>query len=199
MPDQSTRRGRPKGSGLDDRSRLRAVAQIIEADPSVKPTTAIRSLGVSDPSAIRRLRDKFAEARADLMREVREAATCSSAARPTMPAAVSRAAPLSARSNATRSVPAPAPRPVPSAVSAPTALAVAPAPEGLHRKPSEWLTAWCGLGVQSVSTMIDVQSAAFQHLLAMPHVAIAMRHQVVLNEFLMSLCAANAAKPCTLH
>jgi hypothetical protein len=59
MPTTKTRRGRPKGTGIDDRASLIRIAALISADPSLKPTTAIRKLGVTEPSVIRRLRDKF--------------------------------------------------------------------------------------------------------------------------------------------
>lgn len=52
-------RGRPKGTGLNDAAQLRAIADLIAADPTLKPTTAIKTLGFSDPSIIRRLRDKY--------------------------------------------------------------------------------------------------------------------------------------------
>ena len=57
MPEIKPRRGRPKGSGIDDRSRLRQLASLLRDKPDLKPTTAIRALGIKDPSAIRRLRD----------------------------------------------------------------------------------------------------------------------------------------------
>jgi hypothetical protein len=52
-------RGRPKGSGIDDSGTLREIGRLIEATPNLRPTTAIRKLGISDPSTIRRLRDKY--------------------------------------------------------------------------------------------------------------------------------------------
>ncbi len=64
------RRGRPKGTGIDDNSQLQRVAALLAADPNLKPTTAIRKIGVNDPSVIRRLRDKFHLARPELMADV---------------------------------------------------------------------------------------------------------------------------------
>jgi cytoskeletal protein RodZ len=52
-------RGRPKGTGVDDKVRLEAVAKLLRANPAMRPTTAIKAIGVDDPSAIRRLRDKY--------------------------------------------------------------------------------------------------------------------------------------------
>ena len=59
MSEKIRRRGRPVGSGIDDWERLLTIASIMSADPRLKVTTAIRELGFSDPSVIRRLRDKF--------------------------------------------------------------------------------------------------------------------------------------------
>jgi len=60
-------RGRPKGTGKNDEPHLRAIAALLRADPDLKPTTAIKQLGHSDPSTIRRLRDKFKARRQALM------------------------------------------------------------------------------------------------------------------------------------
>jgi len=69
MSDQRRqKRGRPKGSGIDDWERLLAIAALMENDPKLLPTTAIKQLGFSDPSTIRRLRDKFRINRAALLR-----------------------------------------------------------------------------------------------------------------------------------
>lgn len=59
MSTTKTQRGRPKGTGIDDRVPLIQIAALIAADPDLKPTTAIRRIGVTEPSVIRRLRDKF--------------------------------------------------------------------------------------------------------------------------------------------
>jgi hypothetical protein len=52
-------RGRPKGSGIDDDARLSAIKSLLAGDPKLKPTTAIKQVGISDPSAVRRLREKL--------------------------------------------------------------------------------------------------------------------------------------------
>ncbi len=59
MSGERRRRGRPKGTGIDDWERLLSIASLIERNPKLKVTTAIRELGFTDPSVIRRLRDKF--------------------------------------------------------------------------------------------------------------------------------------------
>jgi hypothetical protein len=71
MPTAQVRYGRPKGTSLDDRQQLQSIAALLAADPKLKPTTAIRALGVVDPSTVRRLRDKFRLDQARLMAEAR--------------------------------------------------------------------------------------------------------------------------------
>lgn len=53
------RRGRPKGTGIDDADTLAAIADLMGADPELRPTTAIKKAGVTDPSIVRRLREKL--------------------------------------------------------------------------------------------------------------------------------------------
>jgi len=59
MLEAKSRRGRPKGTGIDDSDRIARLAEMIRNNPALKPTTAIRSMGFTDPSVIRRLRDKY--------------------------------------------------------------------------------------------------------------------------------------------
>ena len=59
MVEVRSRRGRPIGSGIDDSDRIARLAELLKMQPELKPTTAIRCMGYTDPSAIRRLRDKF--------------------------------------------------------------------------------------------------------------------------------------------
>lgn len=53
------RRGRPKGSGIDDSDRIARLSELIRNNPDLKPTTAIRAMGITDPSIVRRIRDKY--------------------------------------------------------------------------------------------------------------------------------------------
>ena len=53
------RRGRPKGTGIDDSDRIARLDELLRVHPELRPTTAIRLMGYSNPSAIRRLRDKY--------------------------------------------------------------------------------------------------------------------------------------------
>jgi len=65
MSTKKTRRGRPKGTGIDDRASLLKIAALIAVEPGLRPTTAIKKLGITEPSVIRRLRDKFKKFRED--------------------------------------------------------------------------------------------------------------------------------------
>lgn len=53
------RRGRPKGTGIDDSTVLRQIYGLMAADRSLKPTTAIKQCGIDNPSIVRRLREKL--------------------------------------------------------------------------------------------------------------------------------------------
>lgn len=57
--NSARRRGRPIGTGIDDSDRLAHLDELLRNRPELKPTTAIRHMGFSDPSVIRRLRDKY--------------------------------------------------------------------------------------------------------------------------------------------
>lgn len=58
MSAVKAKRGRPEGSGINDRIWLRELNRLIRINPAVRPTAAIKALGITDPSTIRRLRDK---------------------------------------------------------------------------------------------------------------------------------------------
>lgn len=70
MTPSKTGRGRPKGTGLNDAAQLRAIANLMATHPDLKPTTAIKTLGISDPSVIRRLRDKYSALESQLIAEI---------------------------------------------------------------------------------------------------------------------------------
>lgn len=75
MEERKTTRGRPKGSGIDDRQTLMKIAAIIAAEPNKKRTTAIKQIGINNPSHIRRLRDKFNEQADSLISSVKGGAS----------------------------------------------------------------------------------------------------------------------------
>ena len=59
MLEARGRRGRPKGTGIDDGDRIARLAELLRIQPDLKPTTAIRAMGIIDPSIVRRIRDKY--------------------------------------------------------------------------------------------------------------------------------------------
>lgn len=78
MNSDQSQRGRPRGTGIDDSGPLREIAALIAADPDLRPTTAIKNIGIFDPSTIRRLRDKFNKQKERLLREIdRKETRCS--------------------------------------------------------------------------------------------------------------------------
>jgi hypothetical protein len=59
MAEAKRARGRPKGTGINDEPALKKIAALLAGDADLKPTTAIRQLGYTNASEIRRLRDKY--------------------------------------------------------------------------------------------------------------------------------------------
>lgn len=156
MTPAKTSRGRPKGTGLNDTAHLRAIAGLLAAQPDLKPTTAIKKLGIDDPSVIRRLRDKYHASETELIGELkagalaeRQALSAAAAARtpraaPTVALDIPVAAvpPVAAAivENAARSVPLAGARPVriieSIPVIEPVTVAVAPVPPVSRREPA---------------------------------------------------------------
>ena len=181
MSTATVRYGRPKGSGLNDRRQLETIAALLAADPKLKPTTAIRSLGVNDPSTIRRLRDKFRQEQARLMASARRSARAS-APRP-MPANSneSPAAPTVTQSRALD--------PVVSQTNevAPTTPAAA------------LVGGWCDLAFSLLSTAAGAQAAIAQHWLELPVVAIAVRRRLALNSMAVAVYSRDRGRRRILH
>jgi len=183
MPSRYARRGRPTGSGLDDRAQLRRIAELIKADPSLKPTTAIKAVGVSDPSAIRRLRDKL---KADAQGEPAHSAS-----------------PSPARGHAAELQEArPTGRPVrpaqPSGAALDSGLAQA-APFTASDAQLAWFTQWCALGLSAMSSTIEAQLAVMDDFLRVPQVASVLRQQVLFNEVAKAFCPKRPELHPTLH
>jgi hypothetical protein len=153
------RYGRPKGSGLDDRQRLASIAAALLANPKLKPTTAIRSLGVEDPSAIRRLRDKFNAEQGKLMADARRAK----------------------RANGTRALPLAPPTPHPIEPERSVAKEQT-SPQSLWNDPQSALfVGWYEFGACAVSTAVESQSILADYWLRLPAVSMALRAQMTLN------------------
>lgn len=138
MASATARQGRPKGSGIDDSQQLARIAALLAADPKLKPTTAIRSLGIEDPSLIRRLRDKYRAKQAVLETNARQKAT----AKPKPKAAANGVENRETRATAT----------------APSNLRSGPS-TNWNSVPADIFVAWCRFGLNAVSAAIENQHA----------------------------------------
>lgn len=215
MSDLKPRRGRPKGSGIDDSARLRSIAALMSAEPGLKPTTAIKRIGVSDPSIIRRLRDKFHACKAELMAELHGAAQ-SSAPRPA-PAmraksevnaekverafnnakslANATAAPCAAATDAASVKHSELAKGTAPAKPAAARSAKSPTPrkDELPRQEFDaWLATMCGLGLQAISQAFETQLTLLAQFVRLPQVALVMRQQVALNDYALALGSSGA-------
>lgn len=157
MARRTRPRGRPKGTGVNDRARLEAISCLIEKNPGMKPTTAIRTIGISDPSAIRRLREKLKAERQEL--ELR--APSVPQAQPSSPETPSTQVPVVISAASVPSVPR---RPVQDS-SADGGLAL-PAPTPASGVPGNlWLDFYTA-GVSAASVAFCVQMFAFSSALS---------------------------------
>lgn len=211
-----TRRGRPKGTGIDDRPRLREIAAVIARQPEIRPTTAIRLLGENDPSVIRRLRDKFHAMQGELMTEVRRAAAePKSFLKPAgelAPEQEALAHEITQLADATASKIAsiadtsqpklhlastelpeqpakPLRRPSPSAMAAQAASAGAMAAVGEHGENA--YDAFIGLTIEATVSALEQQMRIYEQALRIPTVAMMVRNHIAVSEALMNIaCTA---------
>jgi hypothetical protein len=215
MPQQSTsgKRGRPPGTGKNDTDRLLKIAALMAADPALKPTTAIKQIGETDPSAIRRLRDKYNEQQTMLTSKTLGALGGPPVAPQTMvPALVSpapitphtvaptiAAAPRLAQPVALVAIPPRAANPtitqlIPVAPPAPTRQTVAaeidfeplfkPAPV---QDPFMVLGKWFGNGIETAAVLFEQQMMFAQTMLKATPVKAMWRQQIVATEYLLML------------
>ena len=210
MPTPKTARGRPKGTGRDDRAILMSVIKMVETNPHLKPTTAIKSIGVTDPSAIRRLRDKFHVAQGQTHAKVspKRVAAAPPAAAP------SRAVALKSVKEPVRSAVIPAkqaPRSRATLHSAakskseaaaslfrtdPTAklLAASSAPDTTN-----WLSLWAELSLQTMAASLNAQWILYDHVLRSSPVTAAFGGHAVLTGFAAAWCATSPDPGKTVH
>jgi hypothetical protein len=186
MNDVRPQRGRPKGTGIDDRASLRAIAAVICENPRIRPTTAIKSLGISNPSIIRRLRDKYHAGRVELLAEAKAAA----GVKPPAPAMSQLPMPAGAMRSAAN----------PSRATAVhvAALASAAARAGFERSDSASLgpyAAWFGLGLAAAASAIEQQLSHSQQLIRLPALANLLRQQVELAEMMMVISTIKGKRP----
>jgi hypothetical protein len=182
MPTTIARYGRPKGTGVDDSRHLESLAALLAANPALRPTTAIRALGVEDPSAIRRLRDKFRVDQARLLADARRSFRSNdrALARPGPLPPTSRRPLASVRTQITA--------PPKAVTPEPAIAATAPA------LPQPTLQAVCyDFGLWAVGAAMEQQMVLAKHWLQLPAVEIAMRGQLAIGAFVVA--AATPRKP----
>ena len=188
MSSATGRRGRPKGSGLDDRAQLRRIETLLDADPGLRPTTAIKALGITDPSTIRRLRDKLK------VNGTSYAATA--------PAGVGRPLPSASACEAhrvnpdARAEPGSRREPV-SASQAGGLVEVSEFGGGASHAP--WFLDWYAFGLSAFSSTFEAQMAFMDDLLQAPHVESALRHQLLFNEVAKAFCPKRPDVRARLH
>jgi hypothetical protein len=184
MPTANVRYGRPRGSGLDDRQQLLSIAALLAANPKLKPTTAIRSLGVEDPSTIRRLRDKFRGAQGALMADAHRATRSSAqvTAQVSKPANANTRAQLPRPASANRVSVLP-----PMQTAKPRSSQISPS--------GTFVAGMCDLSCAALSTIVESQALVAQYWLAQPHVAAAFRAQLAANSVVIALATRKKHRP----
>ena len=177
MPTMHTRLGRPKGTGVDDSGQLQSLAALLAANPALKPTTAIRSLGVEDPSIIRRLRDKFHADQARLMADARRSFRANGRA---------LARPSTFQPAARRPLAAPVRTHIPPAtdIGRPEETVAEATAHAATQLPLPAI--WCDLGLWAVATAIEQHAVLAQHWLRHPAVEIAVRGQLAAGAFVVA-------------
>lgn len=203
MPLNVSRRGRPKGSGIDDQKYLREIAELIAQKPELKPTTAIKALGITDPSAIRRLRDKFHEFSGELSASPGGMAPGRGDPISSPPSAPhSRAMPAKiANAGVSRSESAVSSRAGLRLVAGQSeALEQPPEPRAAMPSAVDFFALWCGIGISAITAALATQAAVTSSWARLPHIDMAFRQQLVLNELAVALVPARPAdRAATLH
>jgi hypothetical protein len=192
-------RGRPKGTGLNDAAHLRAIADLIAADPDLKPTTAIKTLGISDPSVIRRLRDKYHAAEQGVAADPGRAANAETFGQP-VPAAymtdtvpgeartTGRAVPLAHLAGERKTAPV-----TPSSASIARPAASAAARDRTERQippqSEPALPPWIGAGLSMYAYGVGAQLALASTFFAWLPVVAAVNSHVVLTQLAVAMAA----------
>lgn len=186
MPTMQARYGRPRGSGVDDSHHLQSLAALLAANPTLKPTTAIRLLGVEDPSVIRRLRDKFRVDQARLLADAHHTFRTNGRSLP-------RPGPAQPNSRRPLAVLRPHIPAVPTPVRLPEETIAAEAANASPQPQPPLFAVWCDLGLWAVATAIEQQAVLAQHWLQLPAVDSALRSQLAVGAFIVA--ASTPRKP----
>lgn len=199
-------RGRPKGTGIDDRETLRSVMSLLGSDIGLRPTTAIRQLGISDPSVVRRLREKLKTTDAPASTAERVPGQSSQPQRQRQPEKQNPVPPIS--SNVQRPAPLPSEIPAPQeAASQESAPAISPtsSPAGAANPASQPSSPIGPAAAADKSPLADPQLEALRlaaeaagamsrlYLHCMSYAAqtnpfsLALRSQSVMSDFMVTL------------
>ena len=214
-------RGRPKGTGLNDAAQLRAIAGLMATNPDLKPTTAIKTLGISDPSVIRRLRDKFSVVEGQLIAEiapqlplgerapapaaasapakdavrlVTDQAALQTAALAEAPRVAPRAAPLAIVRNVRKIEPARTVE-VQKAPFVPTPVPPRPERTRHFALPSETgLGDWMGMGLSMYALSVEAQFAVVGLMFQWPPLTAVLKSQVAFTEVAVAMTNTSPQK-----
>lgn len=165
-------RGRPVGTGIDDRERLDAITALLAGNPSLKPTTAIKALGISDPSVIRRLRDKLKTYRSDALPAPGAAAEREARVQ-SMAAAADNVRPFRIKEDVPPKRDAPIPEPE--------------APKNSRHPAYPTLLPLIELTIGTWSAAFALQQAMLGALLQNPVIRTALKQHIAGNELMLSL------------
>lgn len=216
MSENKLGRGRPKGSGLNDSAQLAAIQKLLAADPALKPTTAIKKVGVTDPSAVRRLRDKLNASRAEagdtntrsippdvIATEVALQSGKTHSRPAVQPCAMPASPAIKAKTTKAKAAPAAVSDPVrPEPASSPkqaTELATAVAAANDTAPSPDWLAYLGSIGLTAFAASFEFQLAFFGQALRLPPVSVALKQQLLLNEMTLAFCLPASESTRTLH
>jgi hypothetical protein len=199
QPQTTGKRGRPPGTGKNDTDRLLKIAALMAADPGLKPTTAIKRIGETDPSAIRRLRDKYNEQQALLVTgSAPTMAVCSIGLPMIQPVAVMPSAVQSLGTGADAPTEVLEATPVASLTSVGGATCSQQCDEAeidvrpLFKSapvqdPFVVLGKWFGNGIETAAVLFEQQMMFAQTMLKATPVKAMWRQQIVATEYLLML------------
>ncbi len=189
MTASNARRGRPKGSGIDDQKKLVEIGRLIGSDPRMKPTTAIKAIGVTDPSAIRRLRDKYNMAHVDhCSADHAHGGSSHPVNRTPVASAPVRAAPLSNVQPIRRAatVVPPADDELPPIETGHGLAALLPA-KAANTNQIPVAAMLFGFGLNAATALFEQHMMIAQSVMKMPQVRDLFRQQIAFTEFMLNV------------
>ena len=181
MTASNVRRGRPKGSGINDQQRLGEIARLIGNNPRMKPTTAIKAIGITDPSTIRRLRDKF---------NIEHGDGYSTSSTVSHHAAPARAAPLTAAEPLRKATPISRAAAVPSVEMKSVQNGGVPAAVNTKVADTNQVPVAAmlfGFGLNAATALFEQQLMIAQSVMKLPQVRNLFRQQIAFTEFMLTV------------